>query len=362
VTITAPPPAVTPDDTPEPRRPTTPPAAPVTPTVPTPTTAATPLDGRRVAWLTVLWAFVVVFAMVIEVYAFEAIFQARDQRLLLERYRGEIQESVNQTESLFGVDVPVKAPELGAPVGILEIGGTEQGGLGVHQVVVEGVLPDQTAAGPGHVPGTAAPGQPGNSVVVGRHSAFGGTLGDIGYLQKGNIILVSTTQGQSIYRVETVRQQTILPSEGNTANEETGQSSVADVTETADDPTAEAAVPVDVLFGATPDDRLTLITSASSNPFNTSEATVVVARMQGKPYAPTPQNGRVDSQTGLAGDPSALAPVLLALLAYGAAVVGAVVLYQRSSSRAAYLLTVPPLLVCTVVTAETVSRLLPAWT
>jgi sortase A len=211
------------------------------------------------------------------------------------------------------------------------------------------------------VPGTAAPGQPGNSVVVGRHSAFGGPLGDIGYLQKGNVILVSTTQGQSIYRVERVQQQTILPSAGNTADDETIQSSVADEVEQAEDPTAEPAVPVDVLYGATPDDRLTLVTSASGNPFNASEATVVVARMQGKPFAPTPQNGRVDSQTGLAGDPSAWSAVLLSLLAYVAAVVGAVVLYQRSSNRAAYLLTVPPLLAFTIVTAETVSRLLPAW-
>jgi hypothetical protein len=44
------------------------------------------------------------------------------------------------------------------------------------------------------------------------------------------------------------------------------------------------------------------------------------------------------------------------------AVAAAVVLYRRARPRSAYLLTAPPLVVATILTAEAVARLLPAWT
>ena len=43
--------------------------------------------------------------------------------------------------------------------------------LRLSQVAVEGVGPEQTRKGPGHVPGTAGLGQPGNAAVVGRRAA-----------------------------------------------------------------------------------------------------------------------------------------------------------------------------------------------
>ena len=54
--------------------------------------------------------------------------------------------------------------------------------------------------------------------------------------------------------------------------------------------------------------------------------------------------------------------VVLALLAFGAALAGAVLLYRRMRFRTAYLLTIAPLVALTVITGETVLRLLPAWT
>ena len=61
------------------------------------------------------------------------------------------------------------------------------------------------------------------------------------------------------------------------------------------------------------------------------------------------------------GDAAAWAPVLLAFLGYLTAVGAAIVLYRRSSPRVAYLLTTAPLLVFTILLAESASRLLPAW-
>jgi hypothetical protein len=118
---------------------------------------------------------------------------------------------------------------------------------------------------------------------------------------------------------------------------------------------------VNKLYGPTPDDRLTLVTSASSAPWNTDEAVVVTARMHGRPFAPTPQQSRSPSQVGNAGDPSSLPLLILALLALGATIVGAVALYRRASLRSAYLLTTAPLIVFTILGAEAAGRLFPAW-
>ena len=118
---------------------------------------------------------------------------------------------------------------------------------------------------------------------------------------------------------------------------------------------------IDKLFGPTTDDRLTLVTSASKAPWNSASAVVVSAKLVGKPYEPTPQGARSDDQTGLTGDSSAWPAVILALMAYVAAIVGSVVLYRRLSFRVAYVLTIAPLVALTVVAGEALSRLLPAW-
>jgi sortase A len=253
--------------------------------------------------------------------------------------------------------VPTKAPELGSPIGILEAGAIQ-----LQQVAVEGVAPAQTQMGPGHVAGTAAPGQPGNSAFVGRRSAFGGTFGALDQLTKGERILVSTTQGQVVYTVETVRQQTIttdpVPSASPLGNI---PSSTGGTAEAPPDLTAGDTVSVDALYGPTDDDRLTLVTSASASPLNASDATVVIAKLEGTPFTPTPQNGRTDSLTGLAGESGAMAAVLLTTRKAAAAVAAAIVLYRRSNPKVAYLLTAAPLLVAMVLLAESLSRLLPSW-
>ena len=61
------------------------------------------------------------------------------------------------------------------------------------------------------MPGTAGLGDPGNSVVVGRRAAFGAPFGKIGSLRRGAEILVTTAQGQSVYRVSQVATTTLYP-------------------------------------------------------------------------------------------------------------------------------------------------------
>jgi LPXTG-site transpeptidase (sortase) family protein len=357
-----------------------------------------PVQQLSTGPLVALWCVIAVVIFGLVLYVIEPLFQERDQGMLLDSYRTSIDKAANQATGLQGVEVPTVAPAFGSPVSVLEIGS-----LGLQTVVVEGVDSATTRVGPGHVPGTAAPGQPGNSVIVGRRTMFGGTFGDLSSMTIGDEIIVTTTQGQSLYQVTDVGGSELTPDANpitapavaapTTTTTSTTTTTVPAVEGTAPTetvpPAAEVSVdaavaeatgesttttvapvesslyggklPLNSLYGTSTDDRLTLVTSASAFPWNSAEAEVVVAVMIGKPFAPTPQNGRMADQTGNTGDTTAWPIVLLSVIFLAATIAGTVLLYRRSSPRVAYLLTVPPLVVFAILAAESFSRLLPAW-
>jgi sortase A len=288
-----------------------------------PLAAVTP---RWVAAAMAVWLVVTLLGVVLVAYGVGPMLQRREQSRLLADYRTEIRQAAAEEVSFdpdAGPDLDAPAP--GSPVAVLEIGAIE-----LLQVVVEGVGPQQTRRAPGHVPGTAGPGQPGNSGIVARRTAFGGPFGDLSQLARGDEILVTTTQGQSIYRVRTVATGRDLPGDA---------------------------------FGPTADeDRLTLVTSASSQPWSGDDAVVVVAELEGRPFEPTPQAGRRPDADGRAGDGDGAAPLTLAGLAYLVTIATSLALYRTNRPRSAYLLTAPPLLATVVLVAESAARLLPAWT
>ena len=284
-------------------------------------------EQQRLRILLVMWVVAFVAGLGLVIYGFGPLFYQRSQRSLLRTAKSDIDKAANEAGGLPGVVVPTKAVAPGHPVGILELGGVH-----LQQVVVEGVGASQTRRGPGHVPGTAGLGQPGNSVVVGRRHSFGGAFAALGRVRRGQSVLVTTTQGQSVYTVQSVRHRRLT---GST---------------------------IDNVYGPTSGDQLTLITSASVLPWNDSSAVIVVARMRDTAYAPTPQGGRQDLTIGTAGDQGATSSVILAFLVYGIVVGASVMLYRRLLPRTAYLLTAAPILAMTIITAETLSRLLPAWT
>jgi sortase A len=290
---------------------------------------------RRYGLIVVLGVIAMVLAFVIVIYGIGPLTHQRDQRTLMATETAAISNAVSDNQGLSTNKLPTQPPVPGEPLGILAIPA-----IGLQQVVVEGVGPSQTVSGPGHVPGTAGLGQPGNSAVVGRRGSYGGPFAKLSQLRPGDRIVTAGTEGQSLYVVHSVRTVTLsatggLPKSGK--------------------------VSVNQLYGPSVHDQLTLVTSASSVPWNSSHAVEVVARLKGQPYTPTPQESRSPTQQGNTGDPSNLAALVLALLALGAVLIGAVVLYRRTSVRSAYLLSMAPLLVCTVLAAEATSRLLPAW-
>lgn len=333
------------------------------------------LGHRRVVALAVVGLVVLVAAVAIVLYAVGPLVHDRDQRRLMDGERQAISLAAHDDQGLYRAAVPSEPPVPGTAVGILAIPA-----IGLQEAVVEGVGPAQTAAGPGHVPGTAGLGQPGNSAVVGRRSAYGGTFGDLGELHTGDRVVTATTEGQSVYTVRSVRDETLVtrPPPATVSGVTTttlgrrhlttpaaagGHGSYHTTASTPSVPTAKgpATASFQTLYGPSTQNQITLVTSASSLPWNTDQAVVVVAEMQGQPYTPTIQESRSSSQQGSSGDPSALAGLLLALIGLTAVLIGAVALYRRCAVRAAYLLTTAPLLALTVLAAEAASHLLPAW-
>jgi sortase A len=73
--------------------------------------------------------------------------------------------------------------------------------IGVDDIVVAGVQPDDLKKGPGHYPDTPLPGQLGNSAIAGHRTTYGQPFYDIDQLQPGDDIVVTTLNGQYIYVV-----------------------------------------------------------------------------------------------------------------------------------------------------------------
>ena len=92
---------------------------------------------------------------------------------------------------------PVGYPiEAGASIALLEIEDID-----VRRVVVEGTRAEDLAKGPGHLVGSAIPGQPGTSAILGRSSRYGSAFARLDELQAGQEITVTTAQGEHTYEV-----------------------------------------------------------------------------------------------------------------------------------------------------------------
>jgi sortase A len=303
--------------------------------------------------LVLLWVGVAATGVGLVVYQLGPLLEQQEQHELISEFKTTARQAAAAGGGLPSGAATAKAPEPGSSVGVVEIGD-----LKIQAVVVEGAGAAQTSRGPGHVAGTAGLGQPGNSVVVARRNGYGGTFQNLAELEKGARILVTTTQGQSVYRVSSVR-EVALEDAGDDEGSALPSASASDPQY---DEKRSSTVSVDTLYGPTEDDRLTLVTSSSRAFWNSSDAVVVTAKMRGEPFEPTPQNGRTDEASGRTGDTNAWPTIALSLLLYGGAIAVSVLLYQRMRFRVAYILTVAPLVALTVVVGENLSRLLPAWT
>ncbi|CAN5713750.1 hypothetical protein BH10ACT1_BH10ACT1_05490 [soil metagenome] len=97
--------------------------------------------------------------------------------------------------------VPRAGLEPGEAVAVLQIPG-----IAVNLLVIEGNDPNELRSGPGHVIGTPAPGQKGNSVVEGHFARWGAPFADLPKLVERTRIIVLNRSGIPYeYRVTVVR-------------------------------------------------------------------------------------------------------------------------------------------------------------
>jgi sortase A len=265
--------------------------------------------------LTVFGIVIILFA----VYEFQgsSLIEARAQQLLLQEFK--------ETSSTFQDPSVVELfPAPGTPIGVIDIPT-----LAVTQVLVEGVTPEITKDGPGHLAGSPLPGQLGNVVIGGRRTTYGAPFRDIGLLRDGDVILITTTRGQFRYSVERI--EVIAPGDRDVLT-----------------PTA--------------DPRLTLITS---DPVYLATARlVVIAKLEGGVLPPTFTRPVVspDRAVGLSGDATAIPLVLWWGQLLVLAIIATFWLYHRwrDTRLAAYLLTTPVLIALLLLLFQSLDRLLPA--
>jgi sortase A len=96
---------------------------------------------------------------------------------------------------------PIPPPPEGATEPLTLIGGIEIPTLGVTKWLYEGITIPTLDHGPGHWPGSAMPGQPGNVVIAGHRTSKDHPFRDIDRLVAGDPIIVTTDQGSYTYRV-----------------------------------------------------------------------------------------------------------------------------------------------------------------
>jgi sortase A len=91
---------------------------------------------------------------------------------------------------------PVPAVPTGEAVAIIRIPK-----IGVEKAVVEGTGVAALKQGPGHYPTTPMPGQPGNAAIAGHRTTYGAPFFRLDELQAGDLIQVTTRQGEFTYKM-----------------------------------------------------------------------------------------------------------------------------------------------------------------
>lgn len=141
--------------------------------------------AAAVAVATLVGLCVVVLFFGLFAFGLSALQEQRSQAQLYASFRGVLDPSSPVAPAIGGV-----IPE-GTPIALIS---APAGGLG-NVVVVEGTSPSDLLAGPGHLRDSPLPGQPGESILMGRSVTAGAPFGGITSLRKGDVIKVTTGQG-----------------------------------------------------------------------------------------------------------------------------------------------------------------------
>jgi sortase A len=272
------------------------------------------LRARRAVALGLLLLAGLIVGFIAYEFFLSSLVEQRSQQILLDRFRFLANEGLATT--------PEWQPAPGDPIAVLTISQ-----LGIESVVVEGTSSSATTSGPGHLRQSPLPGRPGNSVIAARRTTFGAPFRDLDLLQEGQLIQMATGVGVFTYRIRELRE--VRPGETDVL-----------------DPTGE--------------NLLTLITSAPE--YRASGRLAVIAELDGDPAAQElgPIAVIPADETGLTGQPWALAPLLLLVQALIGTLLAAVWFARQMSQRVAWLLAAPVTAALLWAIFGCVNRLLPA--
>ena len=149
------------------------------------------LSPQRELRQRVRWGSAALLVLVLGLFAYAKVFtpmaEDRAQTLLEKEFTPALLNGVAP------VGYPIKG---GTPVALLEIND-----INLRRVVVEGTHAEDLAKGPGHLVGSAIPGQPGTSAILGRSSRYGSAFSRLKDLKAGQEVTVTTAQGVHTYEV-----------------------------------------------------------------------------------------------------------------------------------------------------------------
>jgi sortase A len=122
-----------------------------------------------------------------------ALHHSRGQQVAYAELRGQLAAA---TAPVGASDTDGHALALGTPIAVLEAPAA-----GIREVILEGTSGGVLQGGPGHRRDSAFPGQPGTCVLYGRQATYGGPFRHLSRLLPGDLVSVTTGQGQSTYKV-----------------------------------------------------------------------------------------------------------------------------------------------------------------
>lgn len=205
------------------------------------------------------------------------------------------------------------------------------------EAVVEGVGVEALKAGPGHYPSTPLPGQPGNAAIAGHRTTYGAPFYRTDELEPGDLIEVTTRQGDFTYRVR--EKKVVLPSQ----NEVLAPSEENLLTLTTCNPRFSAA------------QRLIIISELVDTP--AAAATPPAA----SPVAPDARlASEVLESSSVSGERPEKLPAVLWGLATATVWIATRLLARRWGRASAYAMGLPVFVVVLFVFFENFARLLPA--
>lgn len=94
---------------------------------------------------------------------------------------------------------PEETPDIGEGFAFIRIDK-----IGLEAVIFEGVDTQTLKSGPGHMPDTPLPGQPGNAVLSGHRTTYGRPFFDLDLVEIGDRIEIESAIGVSVYEVREI--------------------------------------------------------------------------------------------------------------------------------------------------------------